>query len=306
MNRPDPMFQRSVADELCRVNLFALTWRVFDELHRGSRSAFVPNWHVEALCHELEELQRGENLRLVITVPPRHLKSIATAVAFPAYLLGRDPSCKIIVASYGLDLARKHSEDFRRVLESNWYRRLFPHTRIAARGARQDEIRTVQGGGRKAVSIGGAVTGFGADYLVVDDLLKAADASSEVERERARTYLEGSLMSRFDDPRNMRVVRSSSGCTKTIPPAIFWPRRATDASTCRRLPKRMWRSPSAPAAHTTARRVRRSFRNGWIWPSLSGCAGRWARPSSTCSTSRTQWRQTGRPSAGNGSALTTR
>ena len=84
--------------------------------------------------------------------------------------------------------------------------RLFPGTRIAVRGARQDEIRTTRGGGRKAVSIGGAVTGFGADYLIVDDLLKAGDASSETERLRAQDYLESSLLSRFDDPRIGRIV----------------------------------------------------------------------------------------------------
>ncbi|MCB1358322.1 MAG: phage terminase large subunit [Maritimibacter sp.] len=206
MSEVDPDFSRRAADELARTSLFAFTWRVFGELHRGRVDRFIPNWHVQAICHELENLWRGENRRLVITVPPRHLKSIATAVAFPAWLLGQDPSAKIIVASYGLDLARKHAEDFRRVLESDWYRRLFPRNRIAPRGARQDEIRTTKGGGRKAVSIGGAVTGFGADYIVIDDLLKAGDASSETERLRAQDYIESSLLSRFDDPRNGRVV----------------------------------------------------------------------------------------------------
>lgn len=92
------------------------------------------------------------------------------------------------------------------MIESDWYRRLFPGTRAAPRGARQDEIRLTGGGGRKAVSIGGGVTGFGADYLIVDDLLKAGDASSETERHRAMDYLEGSLLSRFDDPRTGRVI----------------------------------------------------------------------------------------------------
>lgn len=206
MTLADRQATRTFADRFYRASLLAFTWRVFDELHTSSRDVFILNWHVEAMCHELEALHAGTNLRLVITVPPRHLKSITTSVAFAAFLLGHDPSAKILVASYGLDLARKHSEDFRRILESAWYRRIFPGTRIAQRGARQDEIVTTRGGGRKAVSTGGAVTGFGADYLIVDDLLKAADASSETELERARTFLESSLLSRFDDPRNGRVV----------------------------------------------------------------------------------------------------
>jgi predicted phage terminase large subunit-like protein len=158
------------------------------------------------MCHALEEVRAGAERRLVITVPPRHLKSITTAVAFPAFVLGHDPGAKFIVASYGHDLARKHAEDFRAVIESCWYQALFPATRIAQRGNRTDELRTTSGGQRKAVSIGGAVTGHGADYILVDDLLKASDASSEAELLRAQEYLEGSLISRFNNPREGRVV----------------------------------------------------------------------------------------------------
>lgn len=206
MSHLDPLLAKKTVNALQRSSLFAFTWKVFETLHMGENDAFVPNWHVQAMCHALEEVESGNNRRLVITVPPRHLKSITTAVALPAYLLGQDPSTKILVASYGLDLAKKHSEDFRRILESQWYINLFPATRIAVRGARQDEIQTTAGGGRKAVSIGGAVTGFGADYIIVDDLLKAADANSETEIERAKDFLEGTLISRFNNPKKGRVI----------------------------------------------------------------------------------------------------
>ena len=186
--------------------LFYFVWRVFSELHENGGSTFVPNWHIKAMCYELERMYRGENLRLVITVPPRHLKSITVAVALPAWLLGRDPSCKIIVASYGLDLARKHSLDCRQVMESAWYRELFSNTFLATRGSTQDEIRTTAGGGRKAVSIGGAVTGHGADWIIVDDLLKAGEAESPAELERAQIFMESSLLTRFNDPGQGRLV----------------------------------------------------------------------------------------------------
>lgn len=201
-----PFNQRQIADALLRRSFFAFTWKVFQTLHPDPSDAFIPNWHVESMCHALEEARIGATKRLVITVPPRHLKSIATAVAYPAYLLGHDPSCKILVASYSLDLARKHSDDFRTILESNWFCRLFPRTRINPRGTRGEEIRTNGGGVRKAVSTGGAVTGFGADYLIVDDLLKALDAASETERERAKAYLDGSLLTRINDPDQGRIV----------------------------------------------------------------------------------------------------
>jgi predicted phage terminase large subunit-like protein len=201
-----PFSQRQVADALARQSFFAFTWRVFQTLHPDPADAFIPNWHVEAICHGLDEVRTGATRRLVITVPPRHLKSIATAVAYPAYLLGLDPGCKILVASYALDLARKHSDDFRTILESDWYCRLFPKTRINLRGTRGEEIRTTGGGVRKAVSTGGAVTGFGADYVIVDDLLKAQDAASETERERAKTYLDSSLLTRLNNPEQGRII----------------------------------------------------------------------------------------------------
>jgi len=204
---PTPsVIQKQFAEAIYRRHLYAFVWRVFQELHAGGSATFVSNWHIEAMCFELERLRAGENLRLVITVPPRHLKSITTAVAYCAFLLGHDPSCKIIVASYGGDLARKHSADCRQAMESGWYRRLFAQTRLAQRGTTQDELKTTRGGGRKAVSTGGAVTGHGADYLIIDDLLKASDAVSEAELLTAQEFIDGSLLSRFDDPANGRVV----------------------------------------------------------------------------------------------------
>lgn len=168
MTSHDPRLPLQISDALYRTSFLAFVWKTFATLHPGPQDAFVPAWHVAAMCHELENIRSGENRRLVITIPPRHLKSITVAVAYVAFLLGHWPETKIIVASYGLDLARKHSEDCRRVMEAPWYQRLFPNTRLAARGNTVEEIRTTRGGGRKSVSIGGAVTGHGADYIIID------------------------------------------------------------------------------------------------------------------------------------------
>ena len=203
-----PPHDREILAALAQTNFFAFTWRAYQTLHPGEDRPFIPNWHIEAMCHALIEVAEGRCQRLVITVPPRHLKSICAAVALPAWLLGHDPGCRILVASYAQDLARKHSEDFRAILESDWYQTLFPRTRIAERGARIDEVRTTRRGFRKAVSLGGAATGFGADVLIIDDLLKAADATatSDTERARAKSYIEGTLLSRLDDKTNGKVI----------------------------------------------------------------------------------------------------
>ena len=111
-----------------RSDLGAFVHKVFVTLAPGQ--AFIPTWHLSAIAFQLERVRLGEIRRLIINMPPRSLKSIMTSVAFPAYLLGLDPSWQLICVSYSADLAKKHSNDFRAVIEAPWYRSTFPATRI--------------------------------------------------------------------------------------------------------------------------------------------------------------------------------
>jgi hypothetical protein len=169
------------------------------------RETFKRNWHVEAMCHGLDEVRRGDNKRLVITVPPRHLKSITVSVAFVAWAMGHDPSLKFLVASYGGDLAAQLARNFQAVVNSDWYRSAFPGFGKPRRDAEGDLV-TAAGGYRKAVSVGGATTGFGADYIIVDDLMKATDAGSPAAREATLDYYRGSLISRLNDQELGRII----------------------------------------------------------------------------------------------------
>lgn len=194
----------ATARALRKKHLFPFVWKAFGLLHPGQR--FVPAWHLEAICFALENVARGSTRRLLITVPPRHGKSICTAVAFVAWVLGRDPSLKIMVASYGSELATKHARDFRTLVRSRFYGHLFPSMRLEAGGDRLDEQITTANGGRKAISLGGAMTGFGADIIIVDDLMKAADAASATERQRVKDFYEGTLLSRLNDKTEGRII----------------------------------------------------------------------------------------------------
>jgi predicted phage terminase large subunit-like protein len=190
------------AQSLQRQYLYFFLRRCFLHLHPDQE--FVGAKHVEAICVRLEALYRGEIRRLLNTVPPRHLKSICTAVAFVAWALGRDPSLKVLIASYGADLALLHGRHRRAVMESDWYRQLFPATRLER--STDLELVTRSQGGCKAVSLGGPVTGFGADIIIIDDLMKAADAGSETERARVRDYCEQTLFTRLNDKATGRIV----------------------------------------------------------------------------------------------------
>jgi predicted phage terminase large subunit-like protein len=134
------------------------------------------------------------------------LKSIAASVAFPAFVLGHTPSKRIICVSYSGDLAKKHSNDFRAVLESRWYRSAFPGSRIGPFKNSETEIELTARGFRLATSVGGTLTGRGGDMIVIDDPLKPDDAMSEVKRSTANQWFSNTLLSRLDDKRTGAIV----------------------------------------------------------------------------------------------------
>lgn len=168
MRAPDPDLRR--LDTLLRQDLKAFLMKAFFTLNPGER--FLDSWHLDALCWHLEQVRKGTIRRLRIEVPPRSLKSVTASVAFPAFLLGHDPTRKIITASYSADLAAKHAADCRAVMRSEWYRRVFPQTRISDGKNQESNYETSRRGYRYATSIGGTLTGRDGDILIIDDPLK--------------------------------------------------------------------------------------------------------------------------------------
>lgn len=116
-------------DALTRLDFEVFVERVFKTLNPATR--FQANFHISLIVAKLEAVRRGEIKRLIINLPPRNLKSILCSVAFPAYLLGHNPSAKIICASYGQDLATNLAIDCRQILQENWYRSAFPRTELS-------------------------------------------------------------------------------------------------------------------------------------------------------------------------------
>ena len=165
----------------------------------SSNDAFAPNWHIEAIAYQLTRVLKGEIRRLIITVPPRSLKSICASVAFPAFILGHDPQRKIICVSYSEGLARKHANDCRAVMRSDMYRRVFPKTRISPRKDTELEFACTLGGYRLATSVGGTLTGRGGNFIIIDDPMKPQDAVSEAARETTKQWYSNTLLTRLDN-----------------------------------------------------------------------------------------------------------
>jgi predicted phage terminase large subunit-like protein len=196
--------ERRLLHALLRNDFRAFVEKVFMALTPGQ--TFIRSWHLEAIAYQLERVRRGEIKRLIINMPPRSLKSIMASVAFPAFVLGLDPSRRIICASYSGELAKKHSNDFRAVLDSPWYRSIFPGTRVGPFKNNETEIELTARGFRLATSVGGTLTGRGGDIIVIDDPLKPDDAFSETKRSGANQWFTNTLLSRLDDKRAGAIV----------------------------------------------------------------------------------------------------
>ncbi len=138
--------------------------------------------HTRALCDALEAIERRDIHRLAVFMPPRHGKTIHISERFPAWYLGRNPDHQLILASYGAELAESNSRKVRNLLGSQRY----PFSvRVASDSAAANRWATNRGGIVVAAGVGGSLTGFGANCLLADDLLRSReDADSEVYREK--------------------------------------------------------------------------------------------------------------------------
>jgi predicted phage terminase large subunit-like protein len=189
----------------CRKDFVSFVRKTFHVL--APSATFYMNWHICAIAHYLEQVRLGKITRLIITVPPRSLKSIMCSVAFPAFVLGHDAAKRVIVASYGADLAIKHGNDFRVVVNSAEYRGIFPGMRISAMKNTQTEVVTTRNGFRLATSVDGALTGRGGDIIIIDDAIDAlAAVISQKARDHVRDWYFNTLLSRLDDKRNGAIV----------------------------------------------------------------------------------------------------
>lgn len=129
----------------------------------------------QLLADTLEKVERGEILRLIISVQPRVGKSQLSSKSFPAWLLGRDPYRQIIVTSYGEELAKEFGRDVREQMTSAFYRQIFPRSELRRGSRAADRLQSTAGGLAHFVGIGGGLTGRGADYLIIDDFIKDAE-----------------------------------------------------------------------------------------------------------------------------------
>lgn len=164
------------------------------------------NWHIDAICAHLEAVTEGKIRRLIINVPPRHMKSLIVSVFWPAWVWTRYPHYRWLVASHDTDLSLDLSVKCRDVIESEWYQSHWGHTvQLAGDQNAKGKFRNKQKGVRQAVSITGGVTGKGANIIIVDDPHDTKHATSKA---KIKASKEGyrALSSRKNNPKKSATV----------------------------------------------------------------------------------------------------
>src|SRR5436190_6300352 len=199
---PENASPQEVLRAILATDFRFFVYYVFGLLRPGE--PFKPNWHIDAMAHKVSQVASGELKRLIIAIPPRHLKSIIASVALPAWYLGHNPSERVVCVSYSDALARTQANDFRRVVNDPVYQAVFPKMRLAR--DTDSEIHTTLRGRRYATSIGGTLTGRGGNLLIIDDPLKPSDAVSEVSRQRVIEWYRSTLVTRPDDKQVARTI----------------------------------------------------------------------------------------------------
>lgn len=163
-------------------------------VHRGH---WKRSKHLELTCNYLEAIERGDILRLILSMPPRHGKSMTVTESFPSWCIGRNPDWRSIEVSYGDDLARGFGDRNRRKVEE-FGEELFGVRLDSSARDKSDWSIAGHYGGMVSTGVGGAVTGKGADLLIIDDPIKnRQEADSETYRNRLWSEWQNTLATRL-------------------------------------------------------------------------------------------------------------
>ena len=184
--------------QLLRSSFLAFSLKAYAAINEGRRLDTDP--YLELLASRLQKVAQQKSRRLVVSLPPRHGKSFLGSKCLPAFILAHEPAARIMILSYGAELAEEISYDIRAIMRSKFYQEITT-TRIAKDRAKVTDFATSAGGRVRALSIEGGVTGKGGDYLILDDPLEIKDHDNAKKLQRLHELFDGEIRTRLDDPK---------------------------------------------------------------------------------------------------------
>lgn len=147
--------------ESCRQNFLDFTKAVWPE--------FISGRHHRIIAEKLERVASGELKRLIINMAPRHTKSEFASFLFPAWMMGKNPSMKIIQATHTTELAVNFGRKTKNLIDSDDYKEIFPEVTLASDSKASGRWDTSRGGMYYAVGVGSNLAGRGGDLIIIDD-----------------------------------------------------------------------------------------------------------------------------------------
>ena len=190
--------------EICRRSFYRFFKKAWPILEPTTK--LIDNWHIKYLCDilqsEVERVNAGlpKEKDTIINIPPRCLKSSIVSIMLNAWAWVLNPSLKFIVASYSQEIAMDLTVKTRRIIQSDWYKDCFGDIYSLTT---DQNVKTYfandKAGERRAVGVGGALTGAGANFFIYDDVLNPKQADSDVERENANKFHTDTAQSRLND-----------------------------------------------------------------------------------------------------------
>lgn len=193
-----PEFKR-----LLRTDFLSFVHRAIRDLEPGKNLG--QDRYLEVLAHEIAELATGRTLRQIVNLPPKHFKTGVASVCGAAWILGREPSTEIMIVTHNEMLAENIAYKIRKILQAPWFREVFGVS-LARDRAQLRHFLTTGGGGVYAAPLGGGLTGFGADVIIVDDPHRIDDAADVEALEAANHLFDTVVESRLNDPGSGRIL----------------------------------------------------------------------------------------------------
>jgi predicted phage terminase large subunit-like protein len=189
--------------KLVQTKFLAFAMKAFAGLNKGKRLG--KENYLKLLAEKLKDVAAGDIKRLIVSMPPRHGKTFMGSICLSAWILAHDSSAKILVLSYGQELADKIAYAIRAILQSDWFKEAF-NTRLAKNRSRVMDFLTTDGGGVRSLSIEGGVTGLGADFIIIDDPVEIKDCDNIKRLERVNDLFDNEIQTRLDHPKKGGIV----------------------------------------------------------------------------------------------------
>ena len=195
--------QRIELREQAHENFMPFVHHVYDN--------FIEGRHHRIIAEKLERVARGELKRLIINMPPRHSKSEFASFLMPAWFLGRNPKLKIIQATHNTELAVRFGRKVRDLIDDPEYKTIFPGTNLKEDNKGAGTWGTDKGAEYFAAGVGAAITGRGADLLVIDDPHSEQDALSETAFDHAYEWYTSGPRQRLQPGGSIIIVMTRWG-----------------------------------------------------------------------------------------------